>query len=81
MTKQKDIQVLIKIPRKWVDFNSPLGMISILVYTNFKRILERKIEEKVLNEIELPEIKIDPAEVKDRMLDILAERALENKHD
>ena len=76
--KTKDIEVLIKIPRKWVDFNSPLGMISTLVYTNFKKLLNQKIEEKVLNEIELPEIKIDPIEVKNRMLQILAEKALEN---
>ena len=79
--KSQYIKVLIKVPRKWVDFDSPTGMIGYTTKQLFERMLTKKIEEKVLNEMKLPEIKITAEEVKDRMLSIMAHRALDKNHE
>jgi len=75
----KYIQVLVKVPSKWVDFESPLGFTQSVIKGKLTRLLEEKVVEKVLKEMKMPKIKIIKEEVKSRMLDILAERALANK--
>jgi len=75
----KYIQVLVKVPSKWVDFESPLGLIQSIIKGKLNNLLEEKVVEKVLKEMKMPKIKITKEEVKSRMLDILAERALEEQ--
>jgi hypothetical protein len=73
----KTIRVLIEIPEKWVDFESPLGFITGSIRQMVERQVKDAIIEQCLSQMEIPEITVTAAEVKDRMLTILAERALD----
>lgn len=75
----KKIKVMMEIPENWVDVDDPLfGMASMLGDRFEKRLLDRAVEEAV-KKLTLPVIEINPEEIKDRMLTIMAERALEDK--
>ena len=75
-TKDIEFKVLVKMPSKWIDFDSPFGGIGFAVRDRLDKLLRDKVISEVVNKIKLPEIKISQAEVKDRMLDILAKKAL-----
>jgi hypothetical protein len=73
----KNIKVFLEIPEDYIDAESPILFASIEIKRQVERQLKDALVEQYLPNIKLPEIKIDPAEVKDRMLQILAERALD----
>jgi hypothetical protein len=73
----KTIRVLIEIPEKWVDFESPLGFITGSIRQMVERQVKDAIVEQYIAQMEIPEITVTAEEVKDRMLTILAERALD----
>lgn len=77
----KYIQVLIKVPSRWVDFESPSGLISYTIKQELTKLLEKEVISKVMCDIELPKIKYTKEEIKNKMLHILAERALEKIHE
>ena len=75
----KTIKVLIEIPEKWIDLdNSPLGWVSTTVRDMVKQQLKEQIIEYYISRMDTPEIKVSKEEVKMRIIDKLAERALEN---
>ncbi len=45
------------------------------------RAIQTKVTDDLISKLKIPKIKITPEEIKDRMLTILAERALENKNE
>ena len=79
--KEKTIKVLIEIPSKWVDFESPLGLAAFTIRERLDLLLKEKVIDKAVSQMEIPKIQITPEEVKNRMLDILAKRALENREE
>lgn len=78
--KEKTIRILIEIPEKWVDFNSPLGMVSYSVHQTVEKMIKELVEEKYISQIKLPAIdEITTEQVKDRVATILAKRALDKE--
>ena len=74
---KKDIEVKIKVPLNWLRMNE-LAFLGTLGRGVRGKVSDRVIDgavEKILKEIAIP--KIDPKEIKDKMLTILAERALD----
>ena len=81
--QKKDIEILIKVPRGWLSENE-LDFLTMLGRGLRGKIADRVTEgavEKILEQIDLPKIIVTKEEIKSRMLDILAERALENKNE
>ena len=79
----KKLTFQIKVDEDWLD-QDQLQVIGQWLGHGEKRIKDEVISEivdKIIAAIKLPEIKIEPKEIKDRMLDILAERALEGGED
>lgn len=73
---------MIEMPSKWWDMDSPIGLVNWTVKQKFEALLRERIEKVVsdrVNEMEVPDIKINQNEVKDRMLDILAYKALRER--
>jgi hypothetical protein len=82
LSDKKNIQIIIELPTDYffsLDELSQLCSYSGTFRDAFLRKLLDKSVEKALKETVLPKIKIDPKEVKDKMLTILAERALQNE--
>lgn len=78
------IEVLVRIPRQeWFNNDELSGMLWLRdnIKQDITRAVRDIIVEKKAGEIALPDIKISPEEVKDKMLSILAERALEKEDD
>lgn len=73
----ENIKVMIEIPSNWIDVESPILWVGRSVKDSVESKLKDAFVEQYLTNITLPEIKISPEEIKDRMLQILAERALE----
>lgn len=73
------MKILIEVPDNWIEVSKleQLGFITREV----RKVLEEKLMDFAVNEelkkMVIPEIKIKPEEIKDRMLTILAERTLE----
>lgn len=78
---KKTIKVLIEIPTNWFDYESPLGLASISIRDRLDRLLEEKVVEKAVKKMDISSIKVTKKEIKERILDILARRALETKED
>jgi len=77
MSNNKPIRIMFEFPRKWIDYDSPLLGLGSFLGERLDLLLKEKVVEKLMSEMELPDIQISKEEVKDRMLTILAERALE----
>lgn len=77
MKNNKQIRILFKIPEDWVDYEDPVFGLGSLLHSRLEPMLKEAVVEKAVSQMKMPEIKITPEEVKDRMLTILAERALE----
>lgn len=77
LTKNENIKVLFEFPKKWVDFDSPMGMLGDVFRNKLDDLLRDAVVEKVLKKMEIPKIKVTKEEIKDRMLSILAKRALD----
>lgn len=73
----KNIKVFLEIPEDYIDIESPILWVGRSVKDSVESKLKDAFVEQYLTKITLPEIKISPEEIKDRMLQILAERALE----
>ena len=81
--QSKDIEVKIKVPKDWLSI-SELDICSMFggrIRDTVKTELIKEATENILKKLELPKIKITAQEIKDRMLTILAEKALADKND
>ncbi len=78
---KRTIKVQLEMPTKWLEESQGEGFLQFLgqIRERFADRVFDKAVEKVLSELEIPEVKIDPKEIKDRMLDIMAKRALDNQ--
>ena len=81
MPKTKTMRVLIEMPSNWWDFDSPTGLASFHIKQIVERQLKHALVEQYLAKVELPAIRITAAEIKDRLLTLLAERALAERGD
>lgn len=81
--QEEKIEVLIKVPKDWLETNELdiLSMFGGRIRDKVKDKILDSAMEKIMKKIKLPNIKITPAEIKNRMLTILAERALENRNE
>lgn len=75
----KTIKVYLEIPEKLIDIDSPFLSFSANMREAVYKILKTAIVEQYLNKIKIPEIEITKEEIKDQMMTILAERALEGR--
>ena len=77
--KKNKIRVLIEIPTKWIDTKSivPMAYFGESMAKAIQSLVEEKLTDRMLAKIEMPKIKVNKKEVKEKMLEILAERALE----
>lgn len=75
------MKVIIELPNNWLDtdLTGNLDWMTKTVKQEVARQVERALVTYVLKETKMPKIEIKPEEVKDRMLTILAERALEDR--
>ena len=73
----KKIKIYLEVPEKWFDLDSPIPLRLETIRDAVGRELIDKAVEEILGKTELPIITISEAEIKNRMLDILAKRALE----
>ena len=81
MESTETIEVLLKVPKDWLSTND-LDILSMFTGRIRDRVKNRLLDEateKIMKKINLPKINISPKEIKDRMLTILAEKALEEK--
>lgn len=78
-SQEKTIKILVEMPSKWVDFESPMGLAMYSLKDKLTRLLEEKVIDKAVSKMKIPKITVTPEEIKDKMLDILARKALENK--
>lgn len=73
------IRVMVELPTNWLDEEQGSDLLYML--GEFKRKFKDRVYDKAIDEVikktKLPKIEIDPKEIKDRMLQILAEKALE----
>ncbi len=83
MSKKKIIEVSIRVPEDWLDMDE-LDLMRLIGGRVKERVedsvMDRAID-KIMGEIKIPKVKISPKEVKDRMLDIMAQRALDGDTD
>ncbi len=77
----KTIKVYFEIQEDWFDAESPTGWTSMTVRDLVGEKLKETVIKQYLSKITLPKIEIKPEEVKDRILTILAERALEGRNE
>lgn len=73
----KKLKILFEVPEKWVDYESPLFGFGSILGQRLDRALRDQVVQKLTDQMILPEIRISSKEIKDRMLTILAERALD----
>lgn len=76
----KKIEILIKLPTNYFMKKDELDILSSFTgrfQDSFQERILAGAVEKALKKVEFPEIKISKEEVKEKMLEILAERALE----
>lgn len=76
-TNDKTIRIFIDIPEGYIDVDSPTLWAAQSLRQDIHRSLRDALAEQYLGKIELPEITVTPEEVKDRVLTILAQQAVE----
>lgn len=75
------MKIQFEFPENWLD-DFQLDQFSFLSSTlkdNLRALLREAIVEKAMAQTEVPKIEVSAAEVKERMLLLLAERALEDR--
>ena len=75
-TKAKTIDVLVKIPADWVQINGPEVTIGQDIAFRIDGLVISALATQFIKQIDLPALTITPDEVKDRVIDILAERSI-----
>lgn len=79
MSKKK-VRILIEMPEKWVDLESPWGIVS----NSVRQMVERNVIDVLVTEYvarqKLPKIKITVKEIKEKMLELMAKKALEDNN-
>jgi hypothetical protein len=75
-TKAKTIEVLVKIPANWVQIDGPEVCIGQDIAFRIDGLVIDALADQYLTTLKLPVITITPQEVKDRVIDILAERSI-----
>ncbi len=75
----KNIEIKIKVPNDWIKLNELeiLTLIGDQFKDHFKKAVLSQAIGKAVNHLKIPEIKIDPVEIKNRMIDIIARESLE----
>lgn len=73
------MKLQIELPKKWLTERDldDLGWMIKTVKPWFRSAIEDRVIDKLLEDVEIPKVEITPEEIKDRMIQILAERALE----
>ena len=73
------MKVQIELPNGWLDSDHSADL--TWMFKTVKQEVERQVKEKaieaIMKDLVIPKITIDPKEIKDRMLTLLAKRALE----
>ena len=75
-TKAKTIEVLVKIPADWVRIDGPEVAIGHDIAFRIDSLVIDALADQYLATLHLPALAITPQEVKDRVIDILAERSI-----
>lgn len=76
------MKVYIEIPDGWIDADSPMLWVSRSVKEEARKVIREEMVKQYLDKIELPELNITTEEIKQRVLDKLAEKAIrEINHD
>lgn len=75
-TLDKKIKVLIEIPSKWVDLESNEVGLLMNLHPKIESMVRDAVVEKVLQQMEVPKIEISKEELKEILLDKLAERVI-----
>jgi uncharacterized NAD(P)/FAD-binding protein YdhS len=78
-SEMKKIRVMIEIPEDWIDYDDPVFGLGHYVSDRLQPLLREAVIDKALAEMKIPKISITKEEIKDRMLTILAEKALEER--
>lgn len=79
MMKTIKYKILVEVPENWIDTDAPQIIFSSAIRGEVERLIQEEIEKNILPTLKLPQVKISKEEVKDRMLQILAEKALEER--
>jgi hypothetical protein len=75
--KAKTIRVLIEMPSNWWDFEHPMGLATWTVRQMVEQKIEDALVEQYLSQVKLPKLDISKEEIRSRMIDKLAEKALD----
>ena len=77
------MKVVIELPDNWIneDMTGNLDFMFRTVKQEVAKQVKDRVVEEVLKNTPLPEITITGAEIKDRMITILAERALQKNNE
>jgi len=75
------VRVMVELPTNWLNEEQGSDLLYMLgeFKKRFKERVYDKAVEEALKKIKIPKIKISPKEIKAKMLEILAEKALNNE--
>ncbi len=76
-TNENAIRIFIDIPEGYIDVESPALWVAQSVRQEVEQQLKAALIEQYVGKLEMPDITVTPEEVKDRILTILAEQAVE----
>jgi hypothetical protein len=80
-SNEEKIEVLIKVPKNWLDLDQ-LDLLTTLGGSIRHRVSDAILEKatkEIVSKIKLPKFKINVNDVKNKMLSILAQKALEQR--
>lgn len=78
--KNKEIKIQFIIPEGYIDLEeSPIGWLDTTIRDEVRRSLKDTLVEQYLPQIKISKIEITKEEIKEKMLEILAERALDGE--
>lgn len=73
------MKVYFEIKDDWIDYESPTAFVSVSIRQMAQQALTDAFIEQLIKKQKLPKIKVTTKEIKDRMITLLAEKALEQK--
>lgn len=72
----KKIRILFEIPEDWVDYQDPLLGLGSFIHGRFDRMLKEAVVNKAVSQMKMPKIEITDEELRGKILELMAERAL-----
>lgn len=75
--KSKTFRVLFEFPEKWVDLETPTGVLGGTFRSEAWRALLEEFSKRVLDHYKDIKIEITPEEIKTRVIDILAQEQVD----